>query len=146
MQTIIYANISKADLCYLFGIGEQVFNQWVKQGLPCEPDERFSLSKVCRWVKEYTKIIEQQKIKTDSVCQKDLSALFGITRQALHNWDRAGLPHSKDGTYNLKTVVCWLRGYYCKDAERKYQQRLKLLQKKLCRNVAQLERFFAGGK
>ena len=141
MQSIIYTNISKGDLLYLFGIGQDVLNRWLKAGLFCEPDGRFSLSKVCRWVKEYYQEKDRQNIKPDSLDQYQLSALLAVTRQTVTAWGRANLPRKKDGSYNLQKVCCWLRLYYRRCAEREYQQRLETIRKRINKNVKQIEKF-----
>jgi len=46
------------------------------------------------------------------VPQKDLTALFGVSRQALHEWYVSkGLPRNADGSYNLRDVLPWYRKY-----------------------------------
>ena len=89
MQSVIYASIAKTDLFQLFGISENRFRQWVKQGLPREPDSRFSLFRVIRWREERHEIDSQ--LMTHRVNQKELVALLGVSRQAVAVWRRAGL-------------------------------------------------------
>jgi len=142
MRSMRYTNIAKSDLLYLFGIGEQVFQRWVKQGLPCEPDSgRFSLVKVIRWREKCHHTIERQQVKVDGLSQQQLAGLLGVSRQTLSAWGQSGLKKTNGG-YNLKYVCRWMRCYYQGLAAKSYQKRLTNLRKKLCRNVRQLERFF----
>jgi len=144
MRSMRYTNIATSDLLYLFGIGEQVFEQWIKQGLPCEPGGRFSLSKVLRWLKERHRTELARALTPDRLSQQQLAALFAVTRQTVTAWGRAGLPRNpKDGNYDLAEVCQWLRSYYAACAERKYQARIKALRRKLTRNVKQLEWFLS---
>ena len=122
MQSIIYAIISKADLKLLFGIGEDVLNRWISAGLPGEPDGRFVLSEICRWVREYYQQIERQKVTLSDVTQRDLIALTGQSRQTIFNWTRAGMPRNKDKSYSLAAVMRWLPGYYDQVYKQKHQR------------------------
>jgi len=83
---------------------------------------------------------------TNRLSQVQLVELFGVTRQAISNWGRAGMPRGRDGTYSLPDVVRWLRTFYRASAQKEYERRLSAMRRKVTRNAAQLQKFLAGGK
>lgn len=144
MQSVIYSYITESDLLLLFKIGKNKLERFKKAGLPCESNGKFQLNKVCRWFKEYYQVKENKQIKPSSLDQQQLADLFGIHRHSISTWQRdRNFPRNKDDSYNLQKVCQWLKMYYRNNAEREYQKRLSTLQKKLYRNVRQLERYFS---
>lgn len=45
--------------------------------------------------------------KYSSVTATDIGLLFGITKQAVGQWPKAGCPRNIDGTYDLAAVIAW---------------------------------------
>jgi len=81
-----------------------------------------------------------------SLNQRELIVLLGVSRQSVALWSRTGLPRHADGTYSVASVLRWLRAYYAASAEKKYQNRLVGMRKKITRNCRQQLRFLSGGK
>jgi len=122
MQNTRYQIISKADLLFLFGIGESTLNKWLKAGLPCRSDGRYLLTEVCRWTVKHQRDIERQKVTLSNVTQRDLIALTGRSRQTIFSWTKAGLPCNQDKSYSLAVVMRWLPGYYDRVHQGRHQR------------------------
>jgi len=145
MKTIIYSNVSETALAEIFGVGTETVRAWVAEGLPRNANGTFTICRSCRWINAQYKA-ELRKIKSCNLEQQQLADLFGVVRQTVAIWGRNGLPRNKNKTYDLKKVCRFLRGFYQKQGEAKYEKRLMAMRKKVTRNAAQLQRFLAGDK
>ena len=143
MQTVLMTRCSKSDLAALLGVSVLKVERWTAQGLPRGPDGFYTLSQALRWILRGHRIDVERKFLTGRLSQKELVSLLGLSRQAVAVWTRAGLPVGKNG-YSLPRVVHWLHGHYRAAAQKEYECRLEAMRKKLCRNLAQCERFLSG--
>jgi phage terminase Nu1 subunit (DNA packaging protein) len=135
--------LNKTEVARLFGRSAGAIDYWQKyKGLPRLSNGRYDAASVLLWFQAYTKN-QRPKLFTENLTQQQLAALFGVSRQAIVNWSRADLPRRSDGLYDLRAVCRWLRSYYQESAKKDYEDRLAAIQKKLSRNVAQLQRFLA---
>ena len=139
MQSIIYSHISERDLMQLFGVGQVRLNRWKKDGLPCRTDGRYSLAEVCRWLLEYHKKIEADKVTLSSISQRDLVKLTGLSRQQITFLGKnRGLPRQSNGSYNLQAVCQWLKGYYRGVYQREFDKRFQTMRHKIGKKIKQV--------
>lgn len=55
----------------------------------------------------------------DSFSMQQLAEFFGVTRQTVHDWVvNRGCPRGGDGTFDLKNVLRWYRGFAAEDVVR----------------------------
>ena len=134
-------NICEADIGYLFGIGEKTVQRWVTSGLSQNADGSFTLSKTCRWVIAQHKKQLASAATSRVLTQQQLAELFGVSRQTITAWGRAGLPRQKDNLYDLSDICKWLFIYHHEQAKREYRDRLNAINRKLERNTKQLLKF-----
>lgn len=146
MQSVRNLTVTLSDLAWLFHTSPARIRQWIGQGLPVNPDGSFTVSAVCDWREERHRSDLARKLTANSLRQKDLVRVLGVSRQAVTAWTRAGLPRDRGGAYSLPAVLGWLRRFYAAAGQRKYERSLETIRGKLRRNLAQCERFLAGGK
>ena len=133
--------LSTNELARLFGRSSGAIEFWTKRkGLPRRDDGKYDLKNSLLWLEKYLQS-KRPVLKTESLDQQQLAAMFGVTRQKIAAWARSGLPRRIDKTYNLQAVCKWLTALHPKIAEGKYQQRLTVIEKKLRLNLAQCQRF-----
>lgn len=144
MQKIRDLNVNKTDLAWLFHTSESKIDRWVKDGLkPCL-DGKFLLSRVIQWRETQHKQQLETAATSRLLSQQQLAKLFGVSRQTVSRWGRSGLPRRANNRYDLQAVCLWLRGYYQSLAATVYKKRIRALQKKIRRNLAQCQRFVSG--
>ena len=143
---ILNLSVPAGTLARLLGKSRGSLDYWLRKGLPREPDGRFKLALVLRWTERYYYHQRTPQIRFPTLTQEQLATVLGVRRQTIWNWSRAGLPKNQDGSYSLRRFLPWLRGFYQQRAESKYQARLAALERKLGRNLAQLQRFVSRAK
>lgn len=141
---MLMTRCSKSDLAALFGVSVLKVERWSSQGMPQGLDGFYTLSEALRWILKGLRTDLGRKLLQGSLTQKELTIILQVSRQTITEWGRAGLPRRVDGTYSLGVVMRWLKCHYLTSAKKEYEQRLVTLQKKICRNVRQLEKFLAG--
>lgn len=146
MQNVQNLAVTENDLAYLCGIGPAKVRAWLRQGCPQNGDDNFNLRAALRWREGRHRAELSAKLLRGCASQKELVAMLGVSRQSVSVWTRGGLPRRADGTFSLAVVNCWLRTFYQRQAKNEYQRRLQTIERKICRNLAQCERFVAGRK
>ena len=127
MQKVIYSNVSKTDLAVLFGKSTEEIQRWTDEGLPCNSNGYYTLSKVLRWREKWFKKEQRQKLILSQVTQRDLIVLTGRSRQTIFEWTKKGLPRNADRSYDLGKVLRWMPGYFNRVYERKYREIARLV-------------------
>ena len=141
LRTNFYVDVN--ELGRLFSRSASTIKFWTeKKGLFRQPDGNYNLRSSIFWLEKYYRNSAKPKVKFDSLEQQQVADLLGVTRQTIASWSREGLPQNSNKTYDVKRVCRWILGYYQGLAAKTYQERLTGLQKKLCRNIRQLEKFF----
>lgn len=137
--------VSANDLARLFGRSSGAVEYWTKhKNLRRLADGKYDLKSSLLWFESYLRS-KQPVLKMASLDQRQLGVLLDVSRQKITAWSKIGMPRRKDGRYDLKIVCHWLRRYYEASAEKKYERRLEVIEKKLRRNLAQCSRFISGG-
>jgi len=61
--------------------------------------------------------VPQGAMRFDSVQMKQFADLFGVSRQAVHEWiTKQGLPRNADGSFDLATAIAWHTDHLTKKA------------------------------
>lgn len=138
------SDVTLSQLARLLGRTPGAITAFVSKGLPRKPNGTFHLRTALKWYGRYFENMKIREFIPAKLSQKKLAEILGVHRHSISAWQRdRKFTRNKDGSYDLKRVCQWLRLYYRDIAEREFQKRLAILQKKLCRNVRQLELFFA---
>ncbi len=145
MQSVTQASVTKSDIATLFGTDTSVIDQWLEAGLPMTADGRVLITTACRWLRRHHTEQLEKRPEIHRLTQKQLCRLLGLSRQTVCLWTSAGMP-SENGVYDLHEVIAWLPGHYQRESEQRLKKRLRAIQKKLQRNLAQCSRFVEGGK
>jgi len=101
--------VSKAELARLIGRDIGCIDRWTQfGGLPRKENRRYHLKTALRWIERHYKHSLTIHFSLNGLTQQQLAELLSVSRQAIHNWDRSGLPRNDDGSYDLHLVLRWL--------------------------------------
>jgi hypothetical protein len=128
MHCVRFANVSRADLIYLYGVHDTTIKEWIGAGLPENSDGSFTLSKAIRWREQWHAEQAKRKVLLSRLTQKELAALAGRSRQAILAWNEAGLVRNEDKSYDVRELLRWLPGHYKRSAEQRCRKIRGLLQ------------------
>lgn len=96
------------DMAALLGETTNRLDYWFrKHGMPKNLDKTISLKAFLNWYGPW--LIEQHTFDPNRVKLKDLEPLLGVTRQAINEWLKEGLPRNTDAgkTFSLAAVFAW---------------------------------------
>lgn len=111
MKQRLWSNftVTKSELARLVGRDIGCIDRWTRVGgLPGKENDRFHLRTALSWIERHYKHSLTIHFSLNGLTQQQLAELLGVSRQAIHNWDRLGLPRDDNKLYDLQLVLRWL--------------------------------------
>ena len=98
--------LSVKAIADLVGETKNKIDYWYrKHGLPKNLDGTISLKPFLEWYRNW--LIKQHTFDPNRVKLVDLEPLLGVSRQAINEWLKDGLPRNSDKTFSLPAVYAW---------------------------------------